>query len=123
LDCPTGTFQGAGVRTVVLFFTKGQPTSDIWYYQLDVKRNLGKTNPLNDSDLQEFVAFSKTRQFSELSWTINAKEVDQTFVDLTVKNPSRNNEVLHRSGQDLLDELEVLEQESIEILRSLRETM
>jgi type I restriction enzyme M protein len=35
LDCPGGTFQGAGVKTVVLFFEKGAPTRSIWYYQLD----------------------------------------------------------------------------------------
>ena len=56
LDMPGGTFQGAGVKTVVLFFEKGAPTRKIWFYQLDPGRNLGKTNPLNDDDLKEFVA-------------------------------------------------------------------
>ena len=59
LDCPGGTFQGAGVKTVVLFFEKGAPTRKIWYYQLDPGRNLGKTNPLNDDDLAEFVEAAK----------------------------------------------------------------
>ena len=43
LDCPGGTFQGAGVKTVVLFFEKGAPTRKVWFYQLDPGRNLGKT--------------------------------------------------------------------------------
>ena len=43
LDCPGGTFQGAGVKTVVLFFEKGSPTRRVWFYQLDPGRNLGKT--------------------------------------------------------------------------------
>ena len=59
LDCPGGTFQGAGVKTVVLFFEKGAPTRKIWFYQLDPGRNLGKTNPLNDDDLAEFVEAAK----------------------------------------------------------------
>ena len=46
LNCPQGTFQGAGVKTVVLFFEKGKATKDIWYYDLDPGRSLGKTNPL-----------------------------------------------------------------------------
>ncbi len=46
LDCPQGTFLGAGVKTVVLFFEKGAPTRKVWYYQLDPGRNMGKTNPL-----------------------------------------------------------------------------
>jgi len=56
LDCPGGTFQGAGVKTVVLFFEKGSPTRNVWFYQLDPGRNLGKTNPLNDRDLAEIAA-------------------------------------------------------------------
>ncbi len=60
LDCPSGTFQGAGVKTVVLFFEKGAPTRKVWFYQLDPGRNLGKTNPLNDADLAEFVELQKT---------------------------------------------------------------
>jgi len=51
LDCPGGTFIGAGVKTVVLFFTKGEPTLQTWFYELNVGRNMGKTNPLNDKDL------------------------------------------------------------------------
>ena len=60
LDCPGGTFQGAGVKTVVLFFEKGTKTRKIWFYQLDPGRNLGKTNPLNDADLADFVKLQKT---------------------------------------------------------------
>ena len=36
LDLPQGVFTGAGVKTVVLFFTKGEPTRKIWYYQLNL---------------------------------------------------------------------------------------
>ena len=54
-NTPCGTFLGAGVKTVVLFFEKGAPTRKIWYYHLDPGRSLGKTNPLNDDDLKEFI--------------------------------------------------------------------
>ncbi len=56
LDCPGGTFLGAGVKTVVLFFEKGAPTRKVWHYQLDPGRNMGESNPLNDNDLKEFIA-------------------------------------------------------------------
>ena len=62
LDMPGGTFQGAGVKTVVLFFEKGAPTRKIWFYKLDPGRNLGKTNPLNDDDLKDFVALASEVQ-------------------------------------------------------------
>ena len=47
LDLPGGTFTGAGVKTVVLFFEKGSSTKKVWFYQLNLDRNLGKTNALN----------------------------------------------------------------------------
>ena len=72
LDCPGGTFLGAGVKTVVLFFEKGSPTRNTWYYQLDPGRNLGKTNLLNDDDLAEFVKLQKDSTDSEKSWTVDA---------------------------------------------------
>ena len=97
LDCPGGTFQGAGVKTVVLFFEKGAPTRKIWYYQLDPGRNLGKTNPLNDDDLAEFVKLQKTFADSPKSWTVDAKTIDQTTFDLSVKNPNGAEAVAHRT--------------------------
>ena len=88
LDCPGGTFQGAGVKTVVLFFEKGAPTRKVWYYQLDPGRNLGKTNPLNDADLAEFVGLQKTFADSPKSWSLDEAGIDQNTFDLSVKNPN-----------------------------------
>ena len=120
LDCPGGTFQGAGVKTVVLFFEKGAPTRKIWYYQLDPGRNLGKTNPLNDDDLAEFVKLQKSFADSPKSWTMDAKTIDQTTFDLSVKNPSANEEVKHRSPQEILDEIAALDEQSAEVLGKIR---
>jgi len=88
LDLPGGTFTGAGVKTVVLFFEKGTPTRKIWYYQLNLERNLGKTNPLNENDLAEFVKLQKTKAESENSWTIKVADINENTYDLSVKNPN-----------------------------------
>jgi type I restriction enzyme M protein len=104
LDCPGGTFQGAGVKTVVLFFEKGAPTRKVWFYQLDPGRNLGKTNPLNDDDLAEFVKLQKTFADSPKSWSVDAKTIDQTTFDLSVKNPDGGEEIVHRSPKKIMDE-------------------
>src|SRR5882672_5660914 len=76
LDMPGGTFQGAGVKTVVLFFEKGAATRKIWFYKCDPGRNLGKTNPLNDDDLKSFVALQATFEESENSWTVDVAGID-----------------------------------------------
>jgi type I restriction enzyme M protein len=120
LDCPGGTFQGAGVKTVVLFFEKGAPTRKIWYYQLSPGRNLGKTNPLNDADLAEFVELQRTFAESPNSWSVDAQGVDQTTFDLSARNPNASEEVSHRNPQDILDEIFALDAESAEILGNIR---
>jgi type I restriction enzyme M protein len=120
LDCPGGTFQGAGVKTVVLFFEKGAPTRKIWYYQLDPGRNLGKTNPLNDDDLAEFVRLQKTFADSPKSWSVDAKSIDKETFDLSVKNPNGGEEVKHRSPQKIMDEIAALDAESAEVLGNIR---
>src|SRR5450759_4581393 len=112
LDCPDGTFQGAGVKTVVLFFEKGAPTRKVWFYQLDPGRNLGKTNPLNDDDMAEFVELAKTKADSPKSWSVDAADIDPTSWDLSVKNPDGGEEIVHRSPQEIMDEIAALDAES-----------
>lgn len=116
LDLPGGTFSGAGVKTVVLFFEKGVPTRKVWFYQLNLDRNLGKTNPLNENDLAEFVRLQKTKADSENSWSVNMADVDKTTFDLSVKNPNKEGEVVLRDPKEILDEMKKLDKETIEIL-------
>jgi len=123
LDCPGGTFQGAGVKTVVLFFEKGAPTRKVWFYQLDPGRNMGKTNPLNDADLAEFIALQKTFADSPKSWSVDAKTIDATTFDLSVKNPNGGEEVVHRSPQAIMEEIAALDAESAEVLENIRKLL
>lgn len=119
LDCPAKTFQGAGVKTVVLFFEKGAPTRKTWFYQLDPGRSLGKTDPLNDDDLKEFVELQKTKDDSPKSWTVDIKAVDEKTFDLSVKNPDGAEEVVHRSPKVILKEIAKLDAESAKVLAKI----
>jgi type I restriction enzyme M protein len=121
LDCPGGTFLGAGVKTVVLFFEKGAPTRRVWYYQLDPGRNMGKTNSLNDNDLKEFVQLQASFADSDKSWSVDVKKIDQASFDLSVKNPNKAEEAALREPQEILDEIVALDAESAEILAGIRE--
>ena len=123
LDCPGGTFQGAGVKTVVLFFEKGAPTRKVWYYQLDPGRNMGKTNPLNDADLAEFVKLQSTFADSAKSWSVDVSAVDATTFDLSVKNPTVGEVVAHRIPQAIMDEIVALDVEAAEVLGRIRELL
>ena len=120
LDCPGGTFQGAGVRTVVLFFEKGSKTRKIWFYQLDPGRKMGKTTALNDVDLVEFINLQKTFADSPKSWSVDVKSIDQTTFDLSVKNPNGGEEIVHRNPKKIMDEIAALDAESAEVLRNIK---
>jgi type I restriction enzyme M protein len=120
LDCPSGTFQGAGVKTVVLFFEKGAPTRDIWFYQLDPGRSLGKTTALTDADFEEFVRLQASRALSDKSWIVKASDLDEESFDLSVKNPNRNDAVTYREPEEIIDEMIALDAESAGILQQIR---
>ncbi|MFY8021581.1 MAG: N-6 DNA methylase [Bacteroidia bacterium] len=121
LDLPGGTFTGAGVKTVVLFFEKGQATKKVWYYQLNLDRNLGKTNPLNENDLAEFVALQKTFANSENSWSLDVQTpfMASSNYDLSVKNPNKKEETALRQPKDILAEMKALDEETESILQSI----
>ena len=121
LDMPQGTFLGAGVKTVVLFFTKGEPTKNIWYYQLDPGRNMGKTNPLNDTDLKEFIDLLATKPETEKSWNIAVTAVDEKTCDLSVKNQNKPEETPLREPALILEEMQTLDEETNAILGTLNE--
>lgn len=120
LDCPAGTFVGAGVKTVVLFFEKGAPTRNIWYYQLDPGRRLGKTNPLNDTDLRDFVTLQSSLAGSAASWSVDSKMIDSVTYDLSAKNPRGSEVVAHRSPVEIIDEIAALDAECADVLASIK---
>ena len=119
LDLPGGTFTGAGVKTVVLFFEKGSATQKTWFYQLNLDRNLGKTNPLNEKDLADFVELQKTQTESENSWTVNIADLDQNTFDLSAKNPNTPKEAPLRQPKEILESMAKLDKESETILNSI----
>ncbi len=127
LDLPGGTFTGAGVKTVVLFFEKGAPTQKVWFYQLNLERNLGKTNALNEKDLAEFVALQKVRTAqaegpeTENSWNLSIKDIDQNTFDLSAKNPNKKEESTLRQPEEILAEMRALDEESADILNAIME--
>ncbi|KKS30786.1 MAG: type I restriction modification enzyme M chain [Candidatus Amesbacteria bacterium GW2011_GWA2_42_12] len=111
LDLPGGVFAGAGVKTVVLFFEKGKPTKKVWFYSLNLGRNLGKGNPLSEADLAEFVKLQKTQADSDNSWSVDVSKVDQTAFDLSVKNQNKKDEVALREPKEIISEMQKLDAE------------
>ena len=120
LDCPQGTFQGAGVKTVVLFFQRGAPTKDIWFYQLNPGRSMGKTNSLNDADLAEFVELQSNRAIGEKSWIVKRDDLDDDTCDLSVKNPTVPEAEALRPPEAIIADILARDVETTNILGKIR---
>lgn len=121
IDLPAKVFQ-AGVKTVVLFFKKGEPTRKVWFYQLTPSRTLGKTNPLNEDDLQEFVELQRTKAESANSWSVDVASLDENY-DLSVKNPNKVEVVDERTPQDIAEEIKALNEDSMRLLDEIMEML
>jgi type I restriction enzyme M protein len=123
LDLPSGTFQGAGVRTVVLFFDKGRKTDKVWFYQLNPGRNLGKTNPLNDTDLDEFVSLQSTKPETANSWSIAVESVNKETWDLAVRNPNAEGPAEIASPKEVFAQIRKLDARSKVLLDELEKLL
>ena len=120
LDLPSGVFQGAGVKTVVLFFDKGTPTKKIWYYQLNPGRNLGKTNALNEDDLADFLKLQQTKGDSENSWSVDVATLGEDC-DLSVKNPHKVEEKDERTPAEIAQSIFDLNSENQSLINEIME--
>jgi len=121
VSLPAGAFvnAGAGVKTNLLFFSKGKPTESIWYFDLsDVK--VGKKTPLTLAHFDEFFRLLPSREASERSWTVARAEIEERGFDLKAVNPNRKVVVDERTPDEILDEIEARGREIAEALAALR---
>ena len=85
---------------------------------MNLDRNLGKTNPLNEKDLEDFVNLQKTFADSPNSWTLDVSKIDPETFDLSAKNPNKKDEVELRDPKSIVEEMKALDKESEDILNS-----
>jgi type I restriction enzyme M protein len=122
VSLPGGVFAaaGAGVKTNLLFFTRGRPTESIWYYDLsDVK--VGKKTPFTLARLEEFFRLLPQRADGERSWTVSLAEVEGRGYDLKAVNPHAKGKEDKRTPEELLDLIEAKGREVSEALAVLRQ--
>ena len=123
LELPQGAFTGTGVKTVVLFFDKGTATQNVWYYQLNLGRSLGKTNSLNEKDLEDFKALQKTKSDSDNSWTVSIDDIDKETWDLSPTNPNVEDTSEKRTPSEILAEIDALDNEASEAMAAIKELL
>lgn len=121
VSLPAGAFAnaGAGVKTDLLFFTKGSRTERVWYYDLsDVK--VGKKSPLTLDRFEQFFALLPTRGDSERSWSVARAAIEANKFDLKAVNPNGKIEVDTRTPAEILAAIEARHAEVTSALANLR---
>jgi type I restriction enzyme M protein len=121
VSLPGGVFTaaGAGVKTNLLFFTKGGPTERIWYYDLsDIK--VGKKTPFTRARFDDFFNLLPVRADSPRSWTVTRAEIEARNFDLKAVNPNAKVEEDRRTPAELLDIIERKQKEIADVIAALR---
>jgi type I restriction enzyme M protein len=121
VSLPGGVFNaaGAGVKTNLLFFTKGKKTDRIWYYDLsDIK--VGKKTPFTVEKFGDFFELLKTRADSPRSWTVDRKTIIEKNYDLKAVNPNARDDADQRTPEELLAIIDAKGREVEEALAPLR---
>jgi type I restriction enzyme M protein len=121
VSLPPGAFvnAGAGVKTNLLFFTRGGPTERIWYYDLsDVK--VGKKTPLTTQHFEDFFARLPGRESTERSWIVERAALEQNGYDLKAVNPNAKTDEDTRTPEEILDLIEAKQKEIAEAIAKLR---
>ncbi len=109
---------GAGVKTNLLFFTKGRLTEKIWYFDLcDIK--VGKKTPLTLVHFEEFFRLLPARADTERSWTVTREEIEAKNFDIKAVNPNRRNDEDTRTPEELLALIRAKGREAEEALVAL----
>ena len=121
VSLPGGVFTaaGAGVKTNLLFFTKGTPTEKIWYYDLsDIK--VGKKKPFTLDKFEDFFRLLPSRGDSNRSWTVPRADIEANNFDLKAVNPHAKSNEDTRTPEELLDLIEAKAHEVADALATLR---
>jgi len=114
----------ATVATNLLFFTKGQKTKEVWYYEHrlpEEQKAYSKTKPIDVKEFEPIKKWWKNRSESDLSWKVNIKEIEARNFDLDIKNPNKKEEVQEFTSTELIKMLEDSFDETKRILVEIRE--
>jgi len=121
---PNSVFQPyATVATNLLFFEKGKPTQEIWYYEHRLpegQKSYSKTKPIRLEEFDPIKKWWSNRQTSEICWKVDIAAIKERGYDLDIKNPNKPEEEPEHSSEELLQKLEQMVNESIDLINKMR---
>ncbi|UGV41414.1 SAM-dependent DNA methyltransferase [Methanococcoides orientis] len=120
---PNGVFNPyTGIKTNLLFFTKGEPTKEIWYYEHPYPegyKSYSKTKPMRIQEFEPEKAWWNNREETELAWKVNIDDIKANNYNLDIKNPHEE-AIDHGDPEELLEDYKALLSEISETRNALK---
>ena len=113
----------ATVNTNLIFFEKGTPTKDIWYYEHALpegQKAYSKTKPIRIEEFDPVKKWWVNRKESELSWKVSLKSIVETNYDLDIKNPNKLVEEVVYDRKAIINKIEFNQSKISDILEELK---
>ena len=124
---PNSVFQPyASVATNLLFFTKGEPTKEIWYWEHKLpegQKSYSKTKPIQKSEFASLLAWWNNRAEGEQSWRVPVEKIAESGWNLDIKNPFVKEEEVTHTTAELLDMLSDSFKKSDELINELKKEL
>mgnify|MGYP000085336112 CR=1 FL=1 len=113
----------ASVATNLLFFTKGEKTRNVWYYEHKLpegQKSYNKTKPIKVEEFDALKSWWQNREENDLAWQVDIETIESNGYDLDIKNPHQVEEEEVHSSRELLDMLHHSFAKGDELLEHLR---
>jgi type I restriction enzyme M protein len=121
---PNGVFAPyTNIQTNLLFFNKGEPTKEVWYFEHpypDGVKTYNKTKPVNVKEFDLERSWWKKRVENEYAWKVNVDEIKERNYNLDIKNPNNKEEEHEFTSKELIDKLSVSFKKSDKLLNVLK---
>lgn len=120
---PNGVFAPyTGINTNLLFFEKGNPTKEIWFYEHplpDGYKNYTKTKPIKLSEFELEKKWWNNREENDYTWKVSIDEIVEQNYSMDFKNPNKQ-EIVYDNPEEVLEEYNKTLKEIAEIREMLR---
>ncbi len=116
----------ATVATNLLFFKKGAPTKEIWYYEHRLpegQKSYSKTKPIQVEEFNPIKEWWNDRKETGICWKVNINTIKERNWDLDIKNPTKEKEEEILSTAEIIDKLDSSFQKSKALLQSLKQEL
>jgi type I restriction enzyme M protein len=124
---PKGVFNPyTGINTNLLFFEKGKPTKEIWYYEMpypkDIK-NFSRSRPIDIKHFDDIKKWWKDRKENEFAWKVSIDEIKERKFNLDIKNTHVTEAKKVFTTEELLVKIDTSFQKSANLLSEIKKAL